>query len=372
MNSKRRLCEYQGEVASAPGDTLKETLDALGMRQKDLSLRTGLTPKTISGIINGKEPLSQQTALQLETVLGVPASLWNNLERQYQEYRARTAQVEQMRAQKDWLHKFPMRQLLDWTWVERCADVAQQLLALLQFFGCASPEQCDTYLQRAAVQYRTSAAFTADDYALSVWLRQGERVAQELRCGAYDADIFRQALQDARKLTTEAPQVFAPKLQELCATAGVAVVFVRELPGIRASGATRWLTPSKALIQLDLRHKSNDQLWFSFFHEAGHILLHGKRQVFVDGQNGAVDHLEQEADEFASNVLISTAVYASFVQRADFTSSAITAFARDEGIAPGIVVGRLQHDGLVEHRRLNGMKQRLAWIDHSDGVNEGV
>lgn len=96
MTSKRRLYEYEGEAASTPGDTLKETLDALRMGQSDLSRRTGLTRKTISGIINGKEPLSQQTALQLETVLGVPASFWNNLERQYQEYRARSVQAEQM------------------------------------------------------------------------------------------------------------------------------------------------------------------------------------------------------------------------------------------------------------------------------------
>jgi addiction module HigA family antidote len=357
------LYEYKGEAASAPGDTLRETLDAIGMSQSDLSRRTGLTPKTISGIINGKEPLSQQTALQLETVLGVPASLWNNLERQYQEYRARSVQAEQMRAQKGWLRRFPMRQLLEWAWVECCDDVAQQVLALLRFFGCASPEQCDTYLQRAAVQYRTSAAFTADDYALSAWLRPGERVAQELSCGAYNADIFRQALQDARKLTTEAPQVFAPELQELCATAGVAVVFVHELPGIRASGAARWLTPDKALIQLNLRYKSNDQLWFSFFHEAGHVLLHGKLQVFVDRQDGEQNDLERGADRFARDTLIPARAYSSFVQRGKFTSSAVTAFAREQGIAPGIVVGRLQHEEHVEHSMLNNLKQRLIWVE---------
>lgn len=368
MNSKRKLYEYQGEVASAPGDTLKETLDALGMRQKDLSLRTGLTPKTISGIINGKEPLSQQTALQLETVLGVPASLWNNLERQYQEYRARTAQAEQMRAQKDWLHKFPMCQLLDWTWVERCADVAQQLLALLQFFGCSSPKQCETYLRHSAVQYRTSGKFSADGYALSAWLRQGERMGQQLQCSPYSAPVFRQVLQEARQLSTEKSEVFTPQLQSLCARAGVAVVFVRELPRIRASGATRWLTSDKALVQLDLRHKSNDQLWFSFFHEAGHVLLHGKHQVFVDGQDGEQNELEQEADRFARDTLIPARAYSNFVQRGKFTPSAVTAFACEQEIAPGIVVGRLQHEGRVKHNMLNGLKQGLTWGEQTDGA----
>lgn len=366
MNSEKRLYEYKGEAASAPGDTLKETLEAIGMSQSDLCRRTGLTAKTISGIINGREPLSQQTALQLETVLGVPASLWNNLERQYQEYRARSVQAEQMGAQEGWLRRFPMRQLLEWAWVERCEDVAQQVLALLRFFGCSSPDQCDTYLQHAAVQYRTSGKFSADEYAVSAWLRQGERMGQQLECSAYDAATFRRVLQEARHLSTEKPDEFVLQLQGLCARAGVAVVFVRELPRIRASGATRWLTSDKALIQLDLRHKSNDQLWFSFFHEAGHVLLHGKRQVFVDGQDAEQNDLEQEADRFASDMLIPARAYDSFVQRGKFTSSAVTAFAHEQEVAPGIVVGRLQHEGRVRHDLLNGLKQGLRWSEQVD------
>ena len=186
-------------------------------------------------------------------------------------------------------------------------------------------------------------------------------MGQQLQCSPYSAPVFRQVLQEARQLSTEKSEVFTPQLQSLCARAGVAVVFVRELPRIRASGATRWLTSDKALIQLDLRHKSNDQLWFSFFHEAGHVLLHGKRQVFVDGQDGEQNELEQEADRFASDALIPAAAYDSFVQRARFTSSAISTFAREQGIECGIVVGRLQHDGLIPYDRLNSLKERLEW-----------
>src|SRR5439155_25054535 len=99
----------------------------------------------------------------------------------------------------------------------------------------------------------------------------------------------------------------ADRLVELCASAGVAVVFVGEIGKTRASGAARWLTPTKALIQLSLRHKSDDHLWFSFFHEAAHILLHSKKETFIhEGQNGPhpVEELELEADAFATNGLI--------------------------------------------------------------------
>lgn len=52
----------------------------------------------------------------------------------------------------------------------------------------------------------------------------------------------------------------------------------------RANGATRWISPSKAVIQLSLRYKWEDIFWFTFFHEAGHVVLHQKKQVFVEPQ----------------------------------------------------------------------------------------
>jgi uncharacterized protein DUF955 len=97
----------------------------------------------------------------------------------------------------------------------------------------------------------------------------------------------------------------ADELVELCASAGVAVVFVGEIGKTRASGAARWLTPTKALIQLSLRHKTDDHLWFSFFHEAAHILLHSKEATFITGTDGeANETMEGEAKRFAANQLI--------------------------------------------------------------------
>jgi hypothetical protein len=219
------------------------------------------------------------------------------------------------------------------------------------------------------VQYRASAKFSADEYALSAWLRQGERMGQQLDCVPYSAAAFRQVLREARKLTTQKPEAFVPELIERCAEAGVAVVFVRELPRIRASGATRWLKPDRALIQLSLRYKSNDQLWFSFFHEVGHVMLHGKRQIFVDGQEGEQDELEHEADKFASDILIPAPAYRDFVQKGIFTASAILAFANEQSIAPGIVVGRLQHEALVPYNRLNSLKERFVWQEQWNPIH---
>ena len=51
----------------------------------ELAESTGRPRKTINEIIAGKAEITAETALQLERVLGIPASFWNNLERNYQE-----------------------------------------------------------------------------------------------------------------------------------------------------------------------------------------------------------------------------------------------------------------------------------------------
>jgi len=352
---------YEPDYAVPPGETLQETLDALGMTQVQLAGRTGLTPKTINLIIKGTAPITPATALQLERVLGTPASFWNNREVQYREALARHNETERLHEQIAWLKKIPYRDMAKLEWIDLVSDPAQQLREVLSFFGVASVEQWETIWATPAAAYRSSAAFSSDPGAVAAWLRKGELVGQAIQTRSYDASLFREALDRARLLTTKSPDVFTRDLVAGCAEAGVAVAFVRELPRLRTSGATRWLSPTKALIQLSLRYKTDDQLWFTFFHEAAHILLHGKRDLFLEG-DGEKTAKEEEADRFAADKLIPPGAYRSFVAGPKVSSTAaITRFAGKMGIAPGIVVGRLQHDGQVQHTHFNGLKRRLMW-----------
>ena len=89
----------------------------------------------------------------------------------------------------------------------------------------------------------------------------------------------------------------------MCESAGVVVVFVSEVKGCRISGAAWWVTPSRAVIALSDRYKMDDRFWFSFFHEAAHILLHSKKETFVDDGTDD-DVVEEEANEYAADFLI--------------------------------------------------------------------
>jgi 8-oxo-dGTP pyrophosphatase MutT (NUDIX family) len=200
--------------------------------------------------------------------------------------------------------------------------------------------------------------------AVAAWLRQGELEAREIEWQPYDERKFRALLPRLRALTlTRDPAQFVPELQRLCAECGVVVVFIPEIPGkqgTRLCGAARWLTPEKALIQLSVRYKDDGNLWFTFFHEAAHILLHSKKAFFVE------DEQEAEADTFARNLLIPPSALQKFIAASLFTDAAIRRFSEEIGIAPGIVVGRLQHDQVIGWHIGNSLKARYQWTDDSD------
>jgi hypothetical protein len=248
-------------------------------------------------------------------------------------------------------------------WIQGPNDKLQQLQELLSFFGVASPKLWDEMWDAGRVSFRKSPAFEMRPEAVAAWLRKGELTAQKIDCLPYDSTSFRTLLQKIRGLTSEHAQVFPARLQEWCSRVGVAVVFVHELPKTPVSGATRWLSPHKALIQLSLRYKSDDQLWFSFFHEAGHILLHGKRLMFIE-EADAKGEEERQADAFAAETLIPQHELRSFFTSTQRPSkAAIRSFAQRIGIAPGIVVGRLQHDRYLPFTFCNGLKQRYSWVE---------
>lgn len=272
---------FQPDYAIPPGETLQEELASRGMTQAELADRTGMAKKTINEIIKGKAPITPDTALKLEHVFGLPAHFWNMLEQNYQETKARLAEQDRLKADLDWLRRFPVGEMIKLGWLRRCQDKVEQLQELLTFFGIASVGLWETVWENHQTAYRQSQRVTAHREAISAWLRQGEREGQQLDCAPYREIHFRKSLKLIRELTLETPDVFVPQLIALCAKAGVAVVFVPELPHTGISGATRWLNKEKALIQLSLRYKSNDHLWFTFFHEAGHILKHGK-DVFLE------------------------------------------------------------------------------------------
>lgn len=352
---------YQPDRATSPGEVLEAYLAAQGMTKAELASRCGRPTKTISEIIHAKAAITPETALQLERVLGRPASLWQDLEARYRLDLAAAQESQALATHGAWARAFPWKALVERGDIEAPEGDADLVGKLLRFFGVGTPAGWHSRFGQMHVAYRRSPAFVAVPEAVSAWLRLGEREAEAISCERFDKRRFLAALAKIRRMTARDFDDVCESARAACAAAGVALVFVRELPKTHLSGIARWLGKDKALIQLSARYRSNDHLWFSFFHEAGHILLHGKKTIFIDVDGGDRNELENEANRFARDLLIAPAAFAQLRAAGTYTEKSVTAFARKQGIAPGIVVGRLQHDGLITFASLNGLKQRLVW-----------
>lgn len=361
--SKTIRNEYHPDYVTPPGDSLAETLEYIGMSQSELARRIGRPVKTINEIVNGKTSITPETALQLERAVGVSNRFWLNRESDYRASLARRAEDDAFRKLASWIKRFPVSQMVRYGWLPATKTIEDTARALFSFFGVTSNQQYEDIYKATRVAFRRSSKVKSNPDAIAAWCRRGFVEAQSATCEEYDETAFRSGLEEVRALTVLKPEEFQQRLTEICANSGIAVVFVRELTGAPVNGATSWISPKKAMIALSLRHKTNDVFWFSFFHEAAHILKHGRREVFVDsGLDGSGSVIaEQEADEFASDFLIPNHSLEKFTSSGDKSAAAIEHFAKTTGVAPGIVVGRLQHDGILPHSHLNGLKMRFEW-----------
>jgi len=361
-----RLYEYDPDYVVAPGEILEETLGVRNIKKVDLAQRCGLSPKTVSQIISGKAPITPETAIQLERVVGVSANIWNNLEANYRLFRAKQSLRQELSKYVGWTRKFPVMELIYRGLIRDKDNPGEIVEQLIDFFGVGSVQAWEEKFGQLQVSFRCSPAFQSSRESVATWLRIGELCSEKVSCNPYNKTQFIKALSNIRTLTPEQPEVFEPRMREICADAGVALAFVGELPGTHLSGATRWVGKAKALIMLSLRHKSDDHFWFSFFHEAGHILFGGKKSVFLDEMNAWIDPEEEKANRFASDILIPRQAYTAFLDKEIYTYSSVQSFAQTLGIAPGIVVGRLQHDGVISWQSLNSLKRKFELIEACD------
>jgi len=333
-----------------PGQLLLETLDHLGMSQAELARRTNRPVKTINEIAHGRTAITPETAIQFERVLKVKAVIWNGLEARYRQMLAAVDEQDRLQGALGWLDRFPVRELQARGALPKVRDRLVLADALLRFFGIASPAVWEQEWASPNAAFRTALRGERRPESVSAWVRLGEIAAQQMNCKPFDHVRFRKLVPDLRELVSQDASAATRQLQALCAEVGVAVVFVRVLPKTRAFGVTRWVSSDRVMIALSVFYATDDYLWFTFFHEVAHVLLHGRRDFVIDevGQHGSGDGREDQADRYAMDMLIPPEAYERLrTNSAAITPSRVRAFAAQVGVTPGVVVGRLQHEDVI-------------------------
>ncbi len=354
-----RETEYKPDTVSPPGTTLLELLEDNSLTQSDFALRCGVTSKHVNEIVKGRAPISPAIAVAFEQVLGVPARFWITRESRYQEFLARKEWQKKSENYLTWAKSFPLSEMVKLGYLDNVKGDLEIIQELLRFFKIASPEHWHQKWDKLQPSFRIARKRDPDRHALSAWLCRGEQITKNINCRVFDRAGFAGIIPELRLLTTQEPEEFQPELERLCARFGVAVVFVPELKNTHVSGATRWIA-GKAVIQLSLRYKTDDMLWFAFFHEACHVLRHPMRNTYIQDNSHPDNDYEVEADKWAADTLIPPSSYKAFA-RNHLSKREIREFANEIGISPGIVVGRLQHDKYLPVTHCNDLKQRYEW-----------
>lgn len=361
---------FSPDWVSPPGDTIRDLMAERDWSQVELAHRLGFSLKHLNQLVKGKAPITEDTALRLERVLGSTANFWLNRETKYRERLARLQAQECYKNWVEWLDELPLAGLKKAKVIpdERITAAIKPALVerLLHFFGIASPKEWQSRYGDMPASFRRAKQSQSDVGAIASWLRLGEITAEQLETPKYDRAKFKRALRQIRELTVLEPQEFGPKLCHFCAEAGVKLALVQAFPRTHVSGAARWLNSHSPLIQLSLYGKANDRFWFTFFHEAAHILLHAnqKTDIFLDdiGGTGQGSQHEDEANQWAQDLLIPPGRIREV--RNPNSKEEILAFAREMNIHPGIVVGRLQYEHLLDYRTgLNKLKVNFELIE---------
>jgi len=358
----QRTAEFNPDWATPPGATISDILLEAECPRAEFARRMKLTMTQINNLLSGQKKIDDTLAIKLESNLGGSRTFWLNRERQYRDdlKRLRKGTIEE----QNWIANIPVRDMIKFGWINRAKNPRERLTSCLNFFGVSTID--DWYVTYnnlfLSAAFKTSRSFDSKPEAIITWLRQAEIESQSERIGTWNTGRFQKALIQARQLTrTKDPKIFIHQLKRLFAGCGVFLGIIPAPTGCRASGATYFLSPRKALMLLSFRYLSDDHFWFSLFHEAAHLILHENRMLFLEGIGNCETAAEKEANEYAENLLIPAALKEEFRSLSARNWRQIVRFARKAGVSPGIVVGQLQYHGIIQYNQLNKLKTRFRW-----------
>ena len=339
--------EYKDSMAFHPGYYIQEIVEESGLTQADFAKRLDTTPKNLSKLIRGEQRLSVDMAMKLSKMLGTSIEYWLNLQNAYDTVLAQMASDEKLELEKTVL------KLLDYSYFRKHfglpnlpRKIDEQVVAVRSFLKVSSLTVLTS--PDMAASFRSSSGEMSEKAIARanamVQIATNETIAA--KAPDFNKKRFEEAIEFALTQTRN-HDTFYPLIRDRFYDAGVVFVILPNLPGSKTSGATKKIGKS-VMIMVNNRRLYADSFWFTLMHEIGHV-MNGDFGISFEGEAGEAESM---ADEYAENKLIDPVSYESFIKESKgrFTIGNITAFAEDIDRDPGIILGRLENDGYVDHR----------------------
>lgn len=351
------------DLLSHPGETLKEVLESNNMTQKELAARIGISQKHLNLIISGQQGISAETAFKLEKVFSLSASFWNNLQRQYDEEKMAILEEQQILDEEKNLYDANVySQIVSYGYLPKETKIERKIIQCRGFFGVSNLLNVAPTIKANAL-FRKSMNVTTNEFALAAWMKicEIETDAITVQTGL-DLQKLKSKLNEIKQLNTLSdPNVIVDRLEKIFSECGVAFAVVRNIKGAPVQGFIRKIN-NKVRLCVTLRNKYSDIFWFTLFHEIGH-LLDTRNEFFVDFNSADRSIAERAADEFATQQLIDKIAYSQFVRGHNFSRASVIRFAEQNGVLPGILVGRLHHDGYLPNSQFNDLRTQYCWAE---------
>lgn len=353
--------------ASPPGDTIARVMKMREIDAAELADAMSLSAEDFDRLLSGRRRLNKELAAVLADNLGSTARFWLARDKDYVRDLARLGAADVMDA-NNWLQSMPVASMRRFGWLPKDSRTARaQVQDLLAFFGCDSLQGWGVRYSSGvgAVAFRTSLAFASDGMATLVWLRAGEVQLAASSGVKFDRMRFERLLPSLKRLSAfKHPSRMLERLRKACLEVGVLVTTARAPEGCRASGASWFDATGRPVIHLSFRHLSEDHFWFTFFHEAAHVLLHGKNHI--DGEGAEImgsdtERQEAEANAYAQNLLLPDEIRAPLLERRAISAKPVMDAARAARVTAGVVVGQLERAGAIPHGKLSFLKHRYRW-----------
>lgn len=358
--------EYEELIAFHPGYYVKDYIEDQGITQEELAKRLQTTPKYVSDLVNGRINLTDEMVLKLSIVFGTSTTMWLNLNQKYIEKKLEIEKRIQLDKECELVRQIEYKFWVELGLVKATRVATEKVMELQRYFKVSSLSVLSE--RDFLVQYRTSVPEVTDVNVINAnaWVQTAINIGSGMDVEPYDKKKLSAAIPEIRSMTVQDPKKFYPRLKELLASCGVALVLLPNLKNCGVNGAVKWLGKDKVVLALNDRRKYADTFWFALFHELGHVLQQRVKVLLVSEKNKAgletdalIQKLEMEADLFSQDTLIPKDEYLEFIEDnpGGFTSDSVRAFAKKINILPGIVVGRLQQDQYLTYQtNLNSLK----------------
>lgn len=331
-----------------PAEFLQDVIEDMEMSQSEFANRIGITAKQLSLILSQQANITIDISIKLSKLLGTSSEYWMNLQNAYDKYMIEINSEQVIEKEKQILKEIDNNFLIQCNVYEKNDLIETKINKLrlaLPISNLANLTKLDLY-----ANCRTSTnieMIQKNVICRNVWISLGLSRSKEIDCNLYNENLLLDAIDKIRQKNREKIEDIFEKIKMELASCGVKVVFMKYLKNSNTSGVVKWVD-NKAILVISDRNKTIDQFWFTLFHELKHVLQKRTRNIVISGEQ---NDLEDEANDFAANILIPKEQYLKFLKKSDFTKNSIINFSENINVHTSILVGRLQRDGILEYTK---------------------